>query len=172
MDIQVPWNAAWSSEDHYEIRPCRWVGGKRAIWQPHTPGNGRPLFAKPHMVRQRRSIAELRCTLCGEKTPGNDRWWFQLGRFQEGFFMTTEAPVHHACATFAMTVCPRLREGYGKLEPMPSGFQVLASIIGGTSAEEKFGLNLSSHPIGILKIAWRENDVKIVDDSWSNQGSE
>lgn len=79
---RVPWNASWSSEDRYEIRPCRWVGGKMALWSPHAPGVGKPIFAKPHMVRQRRSIAEMRCTVCGERTPLNDRWWFRLGRVE------------------------------------------------------------------------------------------
>src|SRR4051812_17373018 len=58
----VPWNAGWSAEERYEIRPCRWVNGELALWSPHLPGEGKPLFAKPHMVRQRRSIAEMRCT--------------------------------------------------------------------------------------------------------------
>ncbi len=65
MNIKVPWNAGWSSEARYEVRPCRWVGGRLALWSPHTPGVGKPIFAKPHMVRQRRSIAEMRCTVCG-----------------------------------------------------------------------------------------------------------
>jgi hypothetical protein len=26
--VTAPWNASWTSEDHYEIRPCRWAGGK------------------------------------------------------------------------------------------------------------------------------------------------
>src|SRR5437870_2261512 len=97
----VPWNAAWSGELRYEVRPCRWAGGNLALWSPHAPGDGKPVFAKPHMVRQRRSIAEMRCTVCGERTIAPDRWWFKLGSFAEGWFMTTEAPVHRTCAEFA-----------------------------------------------------------------------
>jgi hypothetical protein len=160
MNITVPWNASWTSEERYEIRPCRWASGKLAIWQPHTPGEGRPIFAKPHMVRQRRSIAEMRCTVCGEKTPANDQWWFQHGRFQEGWFMTTESPVHRACAEFALTVCPHLKDSSALLERMPGNYRILSSIIGGASAEEKFSLNLSCQPVGNLKIAWPARDVR------------
>jgi len=58
--MKAPWNASWSGENRYEIRPCRYVGGNLAMWSPHLPGVGVPIFAKPHMVRQRKSIAEMR----------------------------------------------------------------------------------------------------------------
>jgi len=157
----VPWNAAWSAEDAYEIRPCRWVGGMPALWSPHRPAEGRPLFAKPHMVRQRRSIAEWRCTVCGEGTPWNDRWWFRLGELREGWFMTTEAPVHHACATLALSKCPHLRGRAADLEPMPSGFKILKSMIGGSVADQDFGLKFPRQGVvGHLKIAWPERLVR------------
>lgn len=163
MNINVPWNAAWTGEAGYEVRPCRWVGNELAIWSPHRPGVGKPVFAKPHMVRQRRSIAEMRCTVCGETTPANDRWWFRLGRFQEGWFMTTEAPVHHACAMHALTLCPHLRGHDADLEPMPTGYRVLRAIVGGPATERDFGLNLGDRKvIGSLKIAWRASDVRFV----------
>lgn len=163
MNITVPWNAAWSSELTYEVRPCRWVGGKLAIWQPHTPGEGKPIFAKPHNVRQRRSIAEMLCTVCGEKTPVGDRWWFKLGRVQEGYFMTTEAPVHRKCADFALTVCPHLRGREVDLEKMPGGYMVLSAIIGGPAVEQDFGVNVdrSRKVIGSLKLAWPLSAVRM-----------
>ncbi|WP_025294185.1 hypothetical protein [Sphingomonas sanxanigenens] len=162
MNIAVPWNASWSSEEHYEIRPCRWVGMRRAMWMPHTPGVGRPIFAKPHQVRQRRSIAEMRCTVCGEKTPEGDRWWFQLGEVREGWFMTTEAPVHRRCADFALTVCPHLRGQEDRLEPMPGGFRILSSLIGGPAVERDFGFTIrpGERVIGALKIAWKEKFMR------------
>jgi hypothetical protein len=158
----VPWNAAWSGELRYEVRPCRWVGGKLALWSPHLPGEGKPVFAKPHMVRQRRSIAEMRCTVCGEKTPPTDRWWFKLGRIQEGYFMTTEAPVHRACADLALTICPHLRGRDEDLEPMPSGFQVLSAIVGGPATEGDFGVSLGNlKVIGAMKLAWPASRVQV-----------
>lgn len=157
----VPWNAAWTGEARYEIRPCRWVGGKLALWSPHAPGEGKPIFAKPHMVRQRRSIAELRCTVCGEKTPPDDRWWFQLGQLREGYFMTTEAPVHRACADHSLTVCPHLRGRKELLEPMPGGFVVLSALVGGPATDQDFGVTIGhSKVIGALKLAWPERLVR------------
>ncbi|WP_267433821.1 hypothetical protein [Sphingomonas sp. GM_Shp_1] len=108
------------------------------------------------MVRQRRSIAEMRCTVCGDRTLPSDRWWFRLGRVQEGFFMTTEAPVHRACADYALTVCPHLRGRDRDLERMPGGYQVLSAIIGGPAVDRDFGLRVDPARgiIGSLKIAW------------------
>lgn len=157
--MPVPWNAAWSSEMRYELRPCRWVNGKCALWQPHTPGEGVPMFAQPHNVRQRRSITEMRCTVCGEKTPANDRWWFRLGRvhLDEGLFMTTEAPVHRDCAVFAALVCPHLQGRQDALERLPTGYMTVASIIGGPKVDQDFGINIDpsrQKVIGALKLAW------------------
>jgi hypothetical protein len=87
------------------------------------------------MVRQRRSIAEMRCTVCGERTPLDDRWWFRLGHQREGWFMTTEAPVHRACADLALQHCPHLRSRCFDLEPMPSGYSILKAMVGGSVSE-------------------------------------
>jgi hypothetical protein len=154
--ITVPWNASWSGEDRYEVRPCRWVGGKPAIWSPHKPGVGRPVFAKPHMVRQRQSVARFLCTVCGEPTPADNRWWFGLGEFREGWFMTTEAPVHRACAELALTKCPHLRGRARDLAPFPSGWSVLSALVGGVAVEKDYGLRITpDRPvIGHLKFAW------------------
>jgi hypothetical protein len=159
--ITVPWNAAWTGEARYEVRPCRWVGGRLAMWCPHAPRVGKPVFARPHMVRQRRSIAEMLCTVCGEPTVEGDRWWFGLGRFQEGWFMTTEAPVHHVCAKHALTLCPHLRGHEADLEPMPTGFKVLSAIVGGPATENDFGVQLGDRKIiGSLKLAWPASRIR------------
>lgn len=161
----VPWNAMWSGEEAggYEIRPCRSVDGRLAVWQRHAPGMGTPIFAKPHMVRQRRSIAEMRCTVCGERTPENDRWWFGLGRFQDGWFMTTEAPVHHACGLHSEKVCPHLRALGAQLRRFPEGHSILQALVGGPKVAEDFGLEIDpARPvIGNLKIAWPEDAAQI-----------
>lgn len=160
----VPWNAMWSGEEQYELRSCRFVNGKLAIWQPQRPGDGRPLFAKPHMVRQRRSIAEMRCTVCGERTEQGNQWWFKLGQLREGWFMTTEAPVHLNCARLALKVCPHLRGRQEDLRPMPGGFKVLSAVIGGDEVQERFATSFPSNRkvFGNLKIAWPERHLKFL----------
>ena len=157
-DIKVPWNASWTGEEEFEIRNCRWVGGRPAVWQKHAPGVGRPIFAKPHMVRQRRSIAEMRCTVCGELT-GEDRWWFRLGRIDEQTrsYMTTESPVHRVCAEHAKVICPHLRSLGVEPEPMPTGYQIMSAICAGPKCSEDFKLPLVTPDrpvIGAMKIAW------------------
>lgn len=156
----VPWNASWSGEDTYEIRHCRFAGGKAAIWAPHLPGEGKPIFAKPHPVRQRRSIAEGRCTVCGEKVgPGyEDRWWFGLGDTNvPGYaFVSTEAPVHYDCAILALEHCPHLRALGVLPAPMPRWDAVLRTIVGGPATEQDFGVSIGRREvIGHLKLAWR-----------------
>jgi len=157
IGLSVPWNASWTGEDAYEVRPCRCAGGLPAIWSPHRPGEGRPIFAKPHMVRQRRSIAEMRCTVCGERTPPDDRWWFRLGQPLEGWaWVTTEAPVHHRCAMLAREVCPHLRRLGEAPGRFPAHDAVLRAIVGGPATDRDFGLALNGRKVvGHLKLAWR-----------------
>lgn len=160
IGVDVPWNAGWSSEDRYEVRPCRWAGGALAMWSPHSPGAGRPVFAKPHMVRQRKSIVLMLCTVCGEPTPPGDRWWFALGQFQEGYFMTTEAPVHRRCADRALTVCPHLKrtDSAKFLQPFPGGHTILSAIIGGAATDKDFSVKINGRRVvGHLKIAWPQS---------------
>jgi len=138
------------------IRPCRHVGGSLAIWAPHKPGEGRPIFAKPHMVRQRKSIAEMRCTVCGERTEYPDRWWFPRGNWQDGWWMSTEAPVHLACADLARHACPVLRRAGDDPIRFPPGSTVLSAIVGGHATDEDFGVRIGGRRVvGHLKLAWR-----------------
>lgn len=160
IGVSVPWNAMWTGEQQYEIRPCRWAEGKLAIWSPHQPGTGTPIYAKPHMVRQRRSIAKFLCTVCGEHAPPGDRWWFGLGHFSEGWFMTTEAPVHQACGTLASRVCPHLRTLKPDMRPFPKTYSVLSAVVGGPRCEDDFGVSIAGRTvIGHLKFGWPENEL-------------
>ncbi len=161
MTITVPWNASWSAELEYEIRPCKYAGGDLALWQPYRPKQGRPVFAKPHNVRQRASIARMLCTVCGEPTPERDRWWFKLGRVTDGYFMTTEAPVHRACADHALGVCPHLRGREADLERLPVGYAIAKAIVGGPATEKDFGVVIGGRRVvGHLKLAWPLSRVR------------
>lgn len=150
----APWNAMWSEDDRYEVRPCRHAGGQLAIWQPQTC-KGRPIFARPNMVRQRKSIAELVCTVCGLPTDVNDRWYMNEPSF-EGWYSTTEAPVHFACARLALEHCPHLRQHNcgAQLTPMPGGARMLEVVVNDTiEADLNVKLN-GRRVIGHLKLAW------------------
>lgn len=164
----VPWNAMWSGEARYEIRPCRWAQGRLAVHSPHCPGSGRPIFAKPHAVRQRRSVAQWLCTVCGDPTAPDDRWWFALGSPIEAegrtWFATTEAPVHRRCADLALEHCPHLRrQGHeADLSRFPDGHSVLYSIVGGSEFDAEFSLRAAGRNIvGALKFAWPASRIRI-----------
>lgn len=159
MTPLVPWNASWSGEESYEVRNCRWVGGKLALWSPHQPGDGKPIYAKPHMVRQRQSVARMLCTVCGMPTHPHDRWWFGLGAQIESFaFATTEAPVHYDCARTALKVCPHLRALGEKPHVWPPADVIVSAIVGGPTTESDFGIKIGNRKvIGHLKFAWRRD---------------
>lgn len=161
----VPWNAAWSGESRYSIQLCRWTGrpwttGPQlpAVRQPNAPGEGRPLFAEPHMVRQRRSVAQMLCTVCGEPTIEADRWMFAMGdwaRFQGGLgWATTESPVHCACADLAASACPQIRKRGLAPVRFPDRWAVVAQLVGGPELLRTHGLRVdSAQPVvGHLKI--------------------
>jgi hypothetical protein len=166
----VPWNAAWTGEQQYEVRPCRYAFGHKAIWQKHAPGVGKPIFASPHMVRQRMSIAKFICTVCGKPTELNDRWWFQHGDIAEGFWITAEAPVHKSCGEVAQTMCPHLRDTKKIFEPFPMRHvRVMGAIIDPAEVGKSLGLNLPdvhvSPVVGHMKFGWPVDKFKIIDVS-------
>ena len=160
----APWNAGWTGEDYYEIRPCRWAGGKLALWSPHDSGNGKPIFAKPHMVRQRQSVVQMLCTVCGKPTSPSDRWWFGLGNFVEnGVWATTESPVHQHCAALSLRVCPHLRSLGVVPERFPPADAIIGAVIGGANVDRDFGLNLRDRKvIGHMKLAWKTQPRRYV----------
>ena len=153
----VPWNAMWTGENQNEIRPCRYANNRLAVWSPFRPGVGKPNFAKPHNVRQRKSIAEMRCSVCGQKTCCDDQWWFPFGSFNQGWWMSTESPVHFACAELAIARCPMIKaKGINPIR-FPGAHTVLFSVVGGDQFEKDFGLKTQGRTvIGHLKLAWRD----------------
>jgi hypothetical protein len=164
----------WTGELDYEIRPCRWVDGRLAVWCPHKPGQGKPIFAKPHPVRQRRSVAALICTVCGQPTPPSNRWWFKLGQFHEGWFMTTEAPLHRACADHAKVLCPRLRSLHADGPwRFPNEHSVLSAIIGDfDDPKDQFNVKLQGRTVvGQLKIAWPRARVVLEAAQFENRAA-
>lgn len=63
----VPWTASWSArEEEFYLAPCPHFGRQAALCQPSAPGEGKPLFGKPHSNRQREAIARGLCDLCGK----------------------------------------------------------------------------------------------------------
>jgi hypothetical protein len=128
-NIVVPWVTLWSEEDRPEVRPCRFANGFPALWMPHRPGVGTPVFKRKHPVRQRRAAALGLCETCGKPIADNDRWLFTHALTpgsRNGGRLVSELPACGACAERAPRLCPFLRrQGYRPVK-LPAGvkFQV------------------------------------------------
>ncbi len=129
IGVDVPWVTSWSGEPVLGVAPCPSIDGGLAIGQALSPGQGEPLFASNHLFRQRKSVRELGCPMCGEPTADGDRWsqtarWSTaaevrakgLGAWLPADFRDDRplldagaiAPMHRACAERARTACPHL----------------------------------------------------------------
>ncbi|MEL6678113.1 MAG: hypothetical protein AAFQ51_05355 [Pseudomonadota bacterium] len=127
------------------------------MWAPHTPGQGRPLFAEPHSVRQRKSVAEYRCTVCGEKTVPGNRYWFRhvADEMVNGMIVTQEAPVHADCARRALQLCPNIKERGLRIMEWEEPDRILSVLVGGPKFEADFGIWTNGRDvIGPLQFAW------------------
>ncbi len=129
VGVDVPWVTSWTAETIVGAQRCSSVGGRLALSQTDQAGFGKPQYSKNHLVRQRLSVARMLCPMCGEPTTEDDRWtatgkpraagWL---RTQKGFHLPPEvaddhvvvdagaiAPLHRACATRSMALCPHLK---------------------------------------------------------------
>lgn len=129
VGVDVPWVTSWTAETMTGVGGCPSVGGRPALCQTDQAGFGKPQYSKNHMVRQRLTVARMLCPMCGEPTTSEDRWtvtgrpkaagWL---RAQKGFALPAEieddrvvidagaiAPLHKACATRSMALCPHLK---------------------------------------------------------------
>lgn len=142
--ITVPWVISWSGETRFEVRNCRWASHNPAIWQSHAPGEGRPLFTKPHHVRQRRAIQQCLCSVCGEPTSRRDRYWFQHCEWHAPSkgWRVVEPPLHSACAEIARAQCPRLKSMNAEAVEMFEIDVIQLSLIGGEQVRKDFGINV------------------------------
>lgn len=129
IGVDVPWVTSWSGEAQGGVGPCPTVDGAMAALQKWKPGEGKPLYSRNHLRRQRDSVRAMLCPMCGEPTPEGDRW-SQTGRFHaagvlraQGFDQALPgdlsddrvlldagaiAPLHLACALASLQRCPHL----------------------------------------------------------------
>lgn len=74
IGVDVPWVTSWSEEPQTGVSRCPSVDGQLAISQEIKPGVGEPVHTRAHLFRQRRSVGEMLCPMCGEPTHEDDRW--------------------------------------------------------------------------------------------------
>ncbi len=128
VGVDVPWVTSWTGEAIDGAAPCATVGGRLALFQHHSPGVGKPQYSKNHLVRQRLSVVEMRCPMCGERTRELDRWTQIAKRRTAGELRArggnirsdidddqvlidagSIAPLHRRCVDRSMKYCPHLR---------------------------------------------------------------
>jgi len=129
VGVDVPWVTSWSTEQVTGVGPCPSIDGGLAIGQTEHPGQGQPLYSRNHLFRQRKSVREMLCPMCGKPTHDGDRWtqtghWTTAGDLRArglGVWLPPEfpddrplldagaiAPLHRACAERALVHCPHL----------------------------------------------------------------
>jgi hypothetical protein len=130
VGVDVPWVTSWSEEPMLGVGPCPSVDGSIAVAQAEKPGEGRPLYSRNHLFRQRKSVREMLCPMCGKATAKGDRWsqtghWTTAKEVRDrnmGVWLPADladdhrlfdagaiAPLHRACADRALTHCPHLK---------------------------------------------------------------
>lgn len=129
VGVDVPWVTSWSEEPMTVVGPCPSVDGAIAVGQQENPGVGRPLYSRNHLFRQRKSVREMLCPMCGKPTGNGDRWsqtahWTDaadIRRRNLGVWLPADfkddrrlldagaiAPLHRVCAERAQMHCPHL----------------------------------------------------------------
>ena len=130
VGVDVPWVTSWTGEPALGVGPCPSVGGAPAILQADNPGQGKPLYSQNHAVRQRLSVRDMLCPMCGRPTGANDRWTqvahpVPAGRLRADgrgarlpIDLTDDsilidagaiAPLHRACVDRSLRYCPHLK---------------------------------------------------------------
>lgn len=130
VGVDVPWVTSWTAEPPLGVGPCPSVGGALAILQTDNAGRGKPLYSQNHALRQRLSVRDMRCPMCGQPTLPDDRWTqvahpVAAGRLRadgRGGRLPVElsddsilvdagaiAPLHRACVDRSLRYCPHLK---------------------------------------------------------------
>jgi hypothetical protein len=109
----VPYTVAWSAEDVSFVGLCPYAN-RPAICMGVAPGEGRPLFGKPHSQRQRKAVALGLCDLCGKPLKNRTKVSLSHARTRlngaEGpCVMQVEPLLHRECAAMSMNFCPSLK---------------------------------------------------------------
>jgi len=89
------------------------------LWSrmPSQPGRGKPEFGQVHSLRQRLTMAGLRCQICGGPADRNDAGvlWIldaHVDELRPGLKDTRHPPLCRPCAHRSVVACPHLRKRF------------------------------------------------------------
>lgn len=113
-NTRVPHTVSWDKEDRFYVGRCEFAGGAMAICQSLDQGNGKPMFGKPHSQRQRQTIAQGRCDLCGTSLEHRTKVSLSHARLRQNgaegpCIMQVEPMLHKECAADSLRFCPSLK---------------------------------------------------------------
>lgn len=147
VGVDVPWVTSWTGEPVLGVRPCPSVNGALAIVQADNAGYGKPLYSQNHAVRQRLTVRDMLCPMCGKPTTPEDRYTQVAHPFAAGSLRASGrggalpadieddrilidagaiAPLHLACSSRSLRYCPHLKaDPHIDVRPFPRSWVVL-----------------------------------------------
>lgn len=113
-NMPVPYAVSWSAEQgHMHVATCPHIRCT-ALCDVDRRGEGKPVFGKPHMTRQREVIMKDLCDLCARPLKGRTKVSLShAGEVVSGgaglTVMQLEPMVHKDCAVLCLQHCPSLK---------------------------------------------------------------
>lgn len=112
-NVPVPYAASWTEEETFFVGHCQY-SGREAICQTEKRGEGKPLFGKPHAIRQRELIGRDLCDLCAKPLKIRTKASLSHARpqphaFRVGDILQVEPMLHRDCAAKCVEFCPSLK---------------------------------------------------------------
>lgn len=109
----VPYTVSWSAEERQFVGRCAYAR-RPALCMDVAPGQGKPLFGKPHAQRQREAITHELCDLCGKPLKNRTKVSLSHARVRSNgaagpAVLQVEPLLHRECAATSMRYCPSLR---------------------------------------------------------------
>lgn len=167
-DVPVPYTVAWSGEEGgAHLAVCPHVH-RLAISQPVARGEGKPVFGKPHMQRQREVIADDLCDLCGKPLKNRTKVSLSHARPRANGatglnILQVEPLLHKECAAVSVRHCPSLkrdiREGTLAIRQV-TRHRTQFAMMSPEYVEQQTGT--AAKAVGHAKVellAWRERDL-------------
>lgn len=112
--VPVPYAALWTAEQgHMHVERCPHIN-MPACCDAEARGQGKPVFGKPHMTRQREVIINDLCDLCAKplklKTKVSLSHSRPVASGADGLcIMQVEPMLHKECAAVCVQHCPSLK---------------------------------------------------------------